>query len=50
MPSMPRIPGKPKKIAYKILGVPQNMETVRKSAKERKVDQRLLFDETQRVR
>ncbi|HZW61474.1 MAG TPA: hypothetical protein VFF04_04585 [Candidatus Babeliales bacterium] len=49
MPGMPRIPGKGKKIAYKILGIPINMQTKR-TRKEQKVNQRLIFEETQRAR
>lgn len=46
MPGMPRIPGKAKDIAYKILGVPDNMK---KPAKvNRKREKRLVFEETQR--
>lgn len=48
MPGMPRIPGKGKKIAYAILGIPQNMK--KPSKKDKKVDTRLVFEETQRVR
>lgn len=49
MPTMPRIPGKPKKIAHKILGVPANIAH-KKDAASRKVNKRLLFEETVRVR
>lgn len=49
MPGMPRIPGKAKKIAHKILGVPANIASQR-SEKEQKVDKRLIFEETARVR
>lgn len=48
MPAMPRISGKAKKIAYNILGVPANMQKV--SPKQKKIDKRLLFEETTRVR
>lgn len=48
MPSAPRPKGKAKKIAYKILGTPPNMK---KSKKPRpKVEERLVFEETTRVR
>lgn len=48
MPGMPRIPGKAKKIAYAILGVPGNMHKPTK--KEQKLNTRLIFEETTRVR
>lgn len=48
MPGMPRIPGKGKKIAYAILGVPANMKKSNK--KEKRVDKQLIFQETQRIR
>lgn len=46
---MIRIPGKPQKIAYKILGVPANKEH-RRNAVRNKVNQQLIFEETVRVR
>jgi hypothetical protein len=49
MPVMIRPEGKPKKIAYAILGTPANM-AVKKTAKEKQVDKALLFQETVRVR
>jgi hypothetical protein len=49
MPTMIRIPGKPKKIAYKILGVPANIEHKRSST-DKKINKRLIFEETTRVR
>lgn len=49
MPAMPRLPGKGKKIAYKILGVPANI-AFKRDAKEKKVNKRLIFEETTRVR
>lgn len=48
MPSMPRLKGKPTKIAYKILGVPANLR--KQPNRDPRVDRRLLFEETQRVR
>jgi hypothetical protein len=48
MPAMPRIEGPAKKIAYKILGVPANMKKDKK--KQEKVNKRLIFEETVRVR
>lgn len=50
MPVMPRIEGKPKKIAYKILGVPQNIKNAKKDAEQKRIDRRLVFEETYRVR
>lgn len=49
MPSMPRPRGKAKKIAFNILGIPQNIK-YRPNKKQRKIDQVLVFQETQRVR
>lgn len=49
MPAMPRLDDKMRKIAYKILGVPQNMQDV-KDKKDDKVEQSLVFQETTRVR
>jgi hypothetical protein len=49
MPGMVRIPGKGKKIAYKILGVPANI-AYRRDALQKKINRRLLFEETQRAR
>lgn len=49
MPTMLRIPGKAKKIAEKILGVP--LGSKKKKVKNRsKQEQRLTFEETVRVR
>jgi hypothetical protein len=48
MPTAPRIKGKGKKIAYTILGVPDNLKNA--EAFPAKVNKRLLFEETQRVR
>lgn len=44
----PRPKGKAKKIAYKLLGVPQNMKKSRKPRKQ--VEERLVYEETSRVR
>jgi hypothetical protein len=49
MPSMIRIPGKPKKIAYAILGRPANMNEKR-TPQESKVNKRLIWEETIKVR
>jgi hypothetical protein len=43
------MPGKAKKIAYKILGVPANIEYKRDSV-EKKINKRLIFEESVRVR
>lgn len=47
---MPRPEGKGKRVAYAILGVPANMKELRKSKKEKHIEQLLQYDETQRVR
>jgi len=49
MPAMPRIKGKPTKIAFKILGTPPNI-SYKRDKKEKKINQRLIFEETVRVR
>lgn len=49
MPSMIRIPGKAKKIAYKILGVPANIAYKRDTI-DKKINKRLIFEESVRVR
>ncbi len=46
---MPRIPGKGKKLAYKILGVPANIAS-KKTKVQKRINKRLLFEETSRVR
>jgi hypothetical protein len=48
MPGMPRIRGKATKIAYSVLGKPLNMEKDVK--KNKNVEERLVFEETSRVR
>ena len=48
MPGMPRPHGQGKKIAYAILGKPDNMK--RKSKKKKEINRVLLFQETARVR
>lgn len=48
MPAMPRMMGKAKKIAYAVLGKPQNMNDDKK--KKAHVEERLQFEETVRVR
>lgn len=50
MPVMIRPKGKAKKIAYAILGVPQNMTQPRKSSQDKWVEKRLVFEDTSRVR
>ena len=49
MPGMIRPEGKAKKIAYAILGVPDNMKA-KKSPKKTRTDKELVFQETVRVR
>jgi hypothetical protein len=49
MPAMLRLLGKATKIAYKILGKPDNLKE-HKTIKDRKIDRRLSFEETYRVR
>jgi hypothetical protein len=49
MPAMPRILGKATKIAYKIMGTPPNIAHKR-TPEEKKINKRLLFEETYRAR
>jgi len=49
MPAMIRPKGMPKKIAYKLLGVPYNMQN-RNDKKNEKVRRRIMFEETSKVR
>jgi hypothetical protein len=49
MPTMPRIPGKGKKVAWKILGVPPNI-SFKPDQRQKKINQRLIFEESTRVR
>jgi hypothetical protein len=49
MPSMPRIKGLGRKVAYKLLGVPANI-AFKPSKVEKVVNRRLNFEETYRVR
>ena len=49
MPAMPRLNDKSKKIAFKILGILANNKKF-KAKKESKVEKRLTFEETTRVR
>ena len=48
MPNAPRPKGKPKKIAYAVVGKPQNMK--KENRKQSKVNRRLIFEETFRAR
>lgn len=47
MPGMPRIPGKGKDIAYKILGVPDNMKKQKRV--NRKRQKRVEIEESKRI-
>lgn len=49
MPAMPRLKGKSTKVAYKVLGVPGNISFKRSEA-QRKINERLIFEETSRAR
>lgn len=50
MPAAPRIKKyKATQIAWKILGVPANI-AFKRNAEQRRVNKRLVFEETQRVR
>ncbi len=47
---MPRPKGKAERIAWAILGKPLAMQKSKKSPKRAKVEERLVFEETTRVR
>ncbi len=49
MPAMLRLKGKATKIAYNVLGKPENLKD-NKTYKDKKIDRRLVFEETFRVR
>ncbi len=49
MPVAPRYNIKATKIAYKVMGVPANIQ-FRRNAIQRKINRRLVFEETSRVR
>lgn len=49
MPGMPRIKGKPTRIAYSVLGIPANM-LFKKTPKQERINKRLMFDETIRAK
>ena len=49
MPAMVRPKGKGKKVAFAILGRPANMQS-KSSAKKKKADRELLYQETSRMR
>jgi hypothetical protein len=50
MPTMPRPAGKGKKIAYAILGVPQNMRDPEEKTVVQRNERRLLYESTIRER
>ena len=49
MPAMPRLKNKTTKIAYKILGVPDNIAH-KKTPQEKEISRKLRYEETSRVR
>ena len=49
MPVMKRLNNKATKIAYKVLGVPLNIKH-KKTDQEKRIDYKLRYDETSRVR
>lgn len=49
MPAMPRFSKKGTKIAFKILGTPENL-LYRPKGKEKKIEKELLFQETSRIK
>ncbi len=49
MAMMIRPKGKPKKIAYKLLGIPSNMQN-RDTKKDMRIRKRITFEETTKVR
>lgn len=49
MPVMPRLKSKATKIAYKIMGIPNNIRN-RKHPWNKQVNERLIFEDTSRIR
>lgn len=49
MATAPRVPGKATKIAYLVLGKPDNI-AFKKNKRQREIDRRLISEETVRVR
>lgn len=49
MPAMPRSDGKAKKIAYAILGEPDNIAS-KKSSTKKKQDKELVFQDLKRIK
>lgn len=49
MPAMPRMSKKARKIVYSILGTPANMQK-KSQIKDSAVNQRLIFEETTRIK
>lgn len=49
MPAAPRQKSKATKIAYDILGKPENLK-FKRNKEQRRINQRLNYEETQRVR
>ncbi len=50
MPVMPRFNKKATKIAWSILGEPFNLKDGKRTRKQKKINDRLIFEETTRVR
>lgn len=50
MPMMPRPHEKPRKIAYKIMGIPANMRKQPNTKVKKDINKVLMFEETSRVR
>lgn len=46
----PRANKKAQKIAFKVLGIPRNMEIIKKSPKQKELEQRLMVQNTFYVR
>jgi hypothetical protein len=49
MPAMPRIRGRAMKIAFEVLGTPSNYRE-KKTKLQKRIDERLMYENTQRVR
>jgi len=50
MPTMPRFSGKGKKVAYKVMGVPMNLRKPQKAKEQKRINKRLVYEETDRAR
>jgi len=50
MATMPRLKGKSTRVAYEIMGTPANMKKQKINRHQRKINELLIAEDTQRVR